>query len=78
MSGSDAETSSRSFSESNSARNPTNRSGSLSTTAMRMDGFLVGTAFIAVAAFMDFILWLRYLATKHSAIVVDNNDLGLL
>ena len=46
-----AETNSKSGSESNSARNPTKRSGSLSTTAMRI-ALLVEVVFIAVAAFI--------------------------
>src|ERR1700674_1304883 len=41
-----AETSSNSGSESNNARNPTKRSGSLSTTAIRIIGFLATAAFI--------------------------------
>src|SRR5207244_11270834 len=48
-----AETSSKSGSESNRARKRTKRSGSLSTTAIRIWGFLVGAAFMAVAAFID-------------------------
>src|SRR5215470_13719589 len=52
MSGRLAETSSKSGSESNSARKPTNRSGSLSTTAILISAFFVGDAFIAVPAFM--------------------------
>ena len=54
MSGRDAEMSSKSVSESNRARNPTKRSGSLSTTARRMTGFFAGAAIhVAVAAFIS-------------------------
>src|SRR6476660_5430868 len=54
MSGNEAAISSKSVSESNRARNPTKRSGSLSTTARRMAGFFTGEAFMAVAAFIGF------------------------
>src|SRR5437016_328057 len=47
MSGNEAEISSKSGSESNRAWKPANRSGSLSTTAIRISGFLVGAAFMA-------------------------------
>src|SRR6266567_2440538 len=47
MSGNEAEISSKSGSESNRAWKPANRSGSLSTTAIRISGFLVGAAFLA-------------------------------
>jgi len=47
ISGSPAEISSNSGSESNNARNPTNRNGSLSTTAIRITGFLATAAFIS-------------------------------
>src|SRR5579864_7805015 len=54
MSGSEAEISSKSTSLSNRARNPTNRSGSLSTTAIRMGDFFASAAFAAIADFIAF------------------------
>ena len=53
ISGSPAETSSNSGSESNNARNPTKRNGSLSTTAIRMTGFLATAAFIVFPVGLD-------------------------
>ena len=56
----EAEISSKSGSESKRARKPTNRRGSLSTTAIRMIGFF------ATAAFITFLV--RYFCRKHSRI----------
>src|SRR5208282_2868686 len=56
MSGREAEINSKSTSLSNRALNPTNRSGSLSTTAIRIGDFFTGAVFAAIADFIAFLL----------------------